>query len=374
MFSTKYTTHRIDDVSGQQVYKPGVFFEILIDIIFGKSHIFHLDNNGHIYEYPFLAISNWREAFTKTQSPFFGCFVYPIGWLMVKMVKAFGGLQAEWGVLFALFVTSLMVRLITLSFTFKSQLNQDKMQMLQAKQATIQAKYKQTKDPAAKRQAQTEIMQLYRSQGLSPFGPILNSFLALPFLVAMYTVVRATQALKLAHVGQIFLVRGVWHQVTNGYPVYLTLLFVYFPLQLVSNFLPTLLVWKRRAHMSHEQKKAQNKQLIIQGVIPVVFLFVAANIAAGVAIYWIFSSVIQIGQVLFFHWLRIYRKQHQQAKHARVIKSSKVPIMGGMATKRSRAARRASTRALSPLTKTKTHLTLHRNRRNHPDASDEREH
>lgn len=73
--------------------------------------------------------------------------------------------------------------------------------------------------------------------------------------------------------------------ITHGHLIYLVLLFVYLPMQLVSMFLPTLLAMKRNRITTLEQKKARRKQLIIQGVIGVVFFFVALSIAAGVAIY-----------------------------------------------------------------------------------------
>lgn len=80
------------------------------------------------------------------------------------------------------------------------------MQLMQIKQAEIQAKYKGSKDSAAKQKQQMEMMQLYRKEGVSPLSTIGSSFLSIPFLIAMYTVVRATRELKMATIGQISLI------------------------------------------------------------------------------------------------------------------------------------------------------------------------
>ncbi|RUO86483.1 membrane protein insertase YidC [Spiroplasma endosymbiont of Megaselia nigra] len=308
MMVPKYGTAQILDVSGQKVYKPGVFFEIILgyDNV-GKEHFFHFEN-GQLYEYPYLAIRTWSDAFVKTSSPFYGCFVFPVAWILVNLIYGFGGLDNGAGIIGALFLTSLIVRLITLMFSWKAQRNQDKMQLMQIKQAEIQAKYKGSKDPAAKQKQQMEMMQLYRKEGVSPLSTIGSSFLSIPFLIAMYTVVRATRELKIATIGQISLIEKPWDMITSGNYVYLSLLFVYLPIQILSMILPTILNLRKTRVITKEQKKARKRQFIMQGVMIVVFFVVTISIASGVAIYWIFSAFIQILQTLGFHFLRVKKR------------------------------------------------------------------
>ncbi|WP_114565557.1 membrane protein insertase YidC [Spiroplasma phoeniceum] len=308
MMVPKYGTAQILDVSGQKVYKPGVFFEIILGYAnVGKEHFFYFEN-GQLYEYPYLAIRTWSDAFVKTSSPFYGCFVFPVAWILVNLIYGFGGLDNGAGIIGALFLTSLIVRLITLMFSWKAQRNQDKMQLMQIKQAEIQAKYKVSKDPAAKQKQQIEMMQLYRKEGVSPLSTIGSSFLSIPFLIAMYTVVRATRELKMATIGQISLIEKPWDMITSGNYVYLTLLFVYLPIQILSMILPTILNLRKTRVITKEQKKARKRQFIMQGVMIVVFFVVTISIASGVAIYWIFSAFIQILQTLGFHFLRVKKR------------------------------------------------------------------
>ncbi|AGM26599.1 inner membrane protein translocase component YidC [Spiroplasma syrphidicola EA-1] len=309
MMVPKYNYWTIMDATGQNVYKPGVFFEILVGLgaNIGKEHFFHVVN-GQLYEYGYLGIRTWAEAFTKTASPFYGFFVFPIAWLMVNLINGFGGLSNGAGIIGAIFLTSLLVRLITLMFSWKAQKNQDKMQLMQIKQAEIQAKYKNSNDPAAKQKQQMEMMQLYRKEGVSPLSTIGASFLSIPFLIAMFTVVKATRDLKIASIGQISLIEKPWDMIQSGNFIYLLLLLVYLPIQIVSMILPTILNLRKTKVISKEQKKARKRQFIMQGVMIIVFFVVTITIAAGVTIYWIFSAFIQILQTLAFHFIRIHRK------------------------------------------------------------------
>ncbi|UZQ29597.1 MAG: membrane protein insertase YidC [Spiroplasma phoeniceum] len=314
MMVPKYGTAQILDVSGQKVYKPGVFFEIILGYVnVGKEHFFHFEN-GQLYEYPYLAIRTWSDAFVKTSSPFYGCFVFPVAWILVNLIYCFGGLDNGAGIIGALFLTSLIVRLITLIFSWKAQRNQDKMQLMQIKQAEIQAKYKGSKDPTAKQKQQMEMMQLYRKERVSPLSTIGSSFLSIPFLIAMYTVVRATRELKMATIGQISLIEKPWDMITSANYVYLALLFVYLPIQILSMILPTILNLRKTRIITKEQKKARKRQFIMQGVMIVVFFVVTISIASGVAIYWIFSAFIQILQTLGFHFLR-FKKRSKKNKN-----------------------------------------------------------
>ncbi len=329
MYQPKYTVSTVTDMSGNKIFSPGVSFEIIINSLgdwSSKNHWFQVDNNGNMVEYAFNPISSWGQAFTVTSSPFYGFFVYPISWILVGFISLFSthnekGLDpnsASYGVsaIFAIFFTSLIIRGITLAFTWKTQINQEKMQGLQSKQAEIQEKYKHSSDPSAKQKQQIELMGLYKKEGISPMSSLATSFLSMPFLFAMFSVVRATHALKVATVGKITLVEVPFEQIKQGNWIYLTLIVIYLPLQITSMLLPMILqMFKKKPKLeSEQQKKARKKQLIMQIVFMVVFLFVVFNIASGVAIYWIFSSTFQIIQTLGFHYLKETRVSRLKKK------------------------------------------------------------
>jgi len=113
--------------------------------------------------------------------------------------------------------------------------------------------------------------------------------------------------------------------VTHGQPVYLALLAVYLPLQIVSMLLPTFLQYRRQkgTALPEAQKKARRRNLIIQVVMIVVFIFVVASIASGVAIYWIISSSFQICQTLGFHWYNQHKRQKGSQERERRLRQEK---------------------------------------------------
>lgn len=316
MFVSKFQSFQIKDLTGDKVFRPGVFFEILVGQTSqqGKSHFFNLDDKGDLYEYSYLAISNWVEAFTKTVSPFYGCFVYPTAWLLTILMNAFGGLESGVAVLFSIMLTAFIVRFFTLLLSWNAQKNQEKMQLVQVKQADIQAKYKNSNDPMAKQRQQMEIMNLYKKENINPLATIMTGFLSAPFLFAVYTVVRSVRQLRVASIGQINLIENPAEMIKQGEWIYLSLLAVYLPTQSVSVLLPMLLNTKATKKANADQKRAKRKQLIMQIVFIFVFFFISLTVASGVTIYWIFAGLWTIGQTLAFHFLKLRRKSKIKVK------------------------------------------------------------
>ncbi|MBY7704367.1 YidC/Oxa1 family membrane protein insertase [Vibrio harveyi] len=102
----------------------------------------------------------------------------------------------------------LIIRVLTLLMGFKSQINQHKMQDIQLKVAEIQDKYKNKKDMQSRQKQQAEIQAAYQREGMSQFSSLAGSFAPLPFLFAIYAIVRSTRSLKIATLGPIALIEG----------------------------------------------------------------------------------------------------------------------------------------------------------------------
>ncbi|KNG79025.1 membrane protein insertase YidC [Mycoplasma sp. HU2014] len=325
MYQSQYTVNQIVDMTGKSVYAPGVSFEIVLNSL-GESgekvHHFAMQN-GKLIEYGYNSINSWGEAFSKTESPFYGFFVYPTAWVLSGLIKLFSGTlnpslddktQLSYGIssVASIFLTVLIIRVLTLLMGFKSQINQHKMQDIQLKVAEIQDKYKNKKDMQSRQKQQAEIQAAYQREGMSQFSSLAGSFAPLPFLFAIYAIVRSTRSLKIATLGPIALIEGPWQQITQGNYIYILIIGIYLPLQAISMLLPTLLQMKRQKAISltEAQKKARKKQLITQLVMMVVFVIVILSVATGVCIYWIFSSIFQIIQTYGFYK---YNEKHTKA-------------------------------------------------------------
>lgn len=331
MYQDPYLIQEVTDMTGRRVYMAGVSFEIITSSLGEKPSqnwaVIVSGLNGQQYAYN--VISSWGEAFSKTGSPFYGFFVYPTALLLNALIKGMSGtLNPELGdnsygiaVIFAILFTVIIIKSISLAFTWKSQVNQHKQQAFQLKQADIQAKYKGDKSPQARQKMSAEMSALQKREGFSPFSSMAGAFASMPFLFAIYAIVRSTKSLKIANVGLIALIEKPWSQLLNGDVIYLTLLAVYLPLQIVSMLLPLVLqsIKQKSITLTEAQRSSRKKQYIMQGVFAFVFIFVVASVASGVAIYWIFSSTYQIIQTLaFFFW-----NQHKANRSVQEVKRRK---------------------------------------------------
>lgn len=295
-----------------------VFFELLIgtDGIF-KHHVFHFDN-GIIYEYSFNGISTWGQAWAETKSPFYGLFVYPISWLLVNIAHGLSGTSSNYvksgALIFAIFFTTLIIKLVTLVFTFRAQQNQERMQAVQLKTAEIQAKYKYSRDPYAKQKMQMELMGIYKKEGINPVSSFIPMFLSIPFLTAMFIVIKSTTLLKISQIGLIKLIETPWSMITQGQWIYLVIVVVYLPIQLTSMLLPMFLNRSRQKVKTKESKAAMKKQFIIQTIFIVLFTGFVFATPSGVGIYWIISGGIQIIQTLGFHYYNKNKRNRYKRK------------------------------------------------------------
>jgi len=332
-----YSVQGIVDMTGSTVYVPGTSFEIITSILGQNGGQTFNGNGANIAEfgqYGYNIISNWGQAWTVTGSPFYGLFVYPLAVLLNAFIWLFNPkdhlnptISSEsrqaYGiaVMFAIIMIVIIIRVLTLSVSWKSQKNTAKMQEMQLKQAEIREKYKGKKDAASRQKQQMEMQALSKKEGISQFGGIASQFLTMPVLIAMLAVVRSSLSLKIASVGAISLIDQPWQSATNGEPVYISLILVYLPLQVFSMILPTLLqmINQKGQILTEAQKKARRRSFIIQGVTSVMFIFFVSSVASGVAIYWIFSSALQIVQTLGFHFYNKKKgKPGNQEKERRI--------------------------------------------------------
>ena len=103
----------------------------------------------------------------------------PFAWL----VRLFYNLTGSYGMAIILF--TLVLKLITLPFQMKSKKSMMRMSRMSGRLQEIQKKY-------AKNQAKQaeEMQKLYAEEGVSPMSGCLWSFLPLPILLALYSIIR----------------------------------------------------------------------------------------------------------------------------------------------------------------------------------------
>ena len=103
----------------------------------------------------------------------------PFAWL----VRLFYNLTGSYGV--ALILFTLVIKLIMFPFQIKSRKSMIRMNRLSGKQQEIQKKYANN---AAK--MNEEMQKLYQEEGVNPMSGCLWSFIPLPILIALYSIIR----------------------------------------------------------------------------------------------------------------------------------------------------------------------------------------
>lgn len=102
-----------------------------------------------------------------------------LGWCLAQIYSAVPNYAL------AIIILTVIIRLLLLPFGFKQIKSMQHMQALQPELKQLQKKYKNNKQ-----KLQEEQMQLYREAGVNPLGGCLPLLLTLPFLFAMYAVIR----------------------------------------------------------------------------------------------------------------------------------------------------------------------------------------
>ena len=102
-----------------------------------------------------------------------------LGWCLAQIYSAVPNYAL------AIIILTVLIRLALLPFGFKQIKSMQHMQALQPELKQLQKKYKNNKQ-----KLQEEQMKLYREAGVNPLGGCLPLLLTLPFLFAMYAVIR----------------------------------------------------------------------------------------------------------------------------------------------------------------------------------------
>jgi YidC/Oxa1 family membrane protein insertase len=203
----------------------------------------------------------------------FGIF----SWLAVPLLRALkstNGYTHNFG--WAIVILTILINAVMFPLRHKSMVSMRKMQKIQPEIKAIQAHYSKLKatDPA-RQKMNAEMMNLYREKGVNPASGCLPMLLTMPVLFGFYEML-----------GQAIEVRGapwvLWiHDLSRHDPYYV---------------LPVLMgltmFWQQKMTPSTVDP-AQQKMMLIMPVVFTVFFLWAPS---GLALYFLLSNLLAIGQ------------------------------------------------------------------------------
>ena len=217
--------------------------------------------------------------------------VLPFSWLIVPMLNLlhfFNGIVHNYGV--AIILLTLVVKAITWPLQSFANRSGKRMQAVAPKLKELQAKYKDQPE-----KLQTETFALYRDYGVNPFGGCLPALVQMPVFFSLYFMLQNAVELR----GQSFL----WvHDLTQPDTIWSHALpfvipFSSTPVTWCSTPLPLMVTGLTMVMMRMTPQMGDPAQAKMVQFMPLVFLFIFYNFAAGLSLYYVINNAVSIIQI-----------------------------------------------------------------------------
>lgn len=230
----------------------------------------------------------------------FNVFVWPIAQL-INLVAKYS--DAGMGII----VVTILLNFGIAAMSIKSQVGQQKMQLIQPEMQRIQAKYAGKTDQASRMRMATETQALYKKYDINPFGSIVTMFIQLPIIFAVYHAVMRANAVNTGTFLGINLMKTPMEGIASMNWAIITIFVLMAITQFLSMKLPQILQKRRKAKLKIKTKDYANPKnkkndnlmgsmnTFLYVNLAVVILF-AINWPIGMSFYWLVSSFTRIIQ------------------------------------------------------------------------------
>ena len=198
-------------------------------------------------------------------------------WILVRIHSL--GLSYGWSII----VLTLIVRLLFYPATAKANSSMKKMQLVQPKLQALKEQYKD--DPQL---MNAKMMELYRTEGVNPFGGCLPLLLQLPVFIALYTTLDGAVELR-----QV----PFWWSPDLAGPdtvCHIPLYFYDLPVNPLVIIMTVLMVIQQ--HITPMGGDPMQKKMMMW--MPVVMLLLFYDLPSGLTLYWSVSNIFSIIQLL----------------------------------------------------------------------------
>ena len=220
-----------------------------------------------------------------------------VSWINIILVIPMFDLFTSWGmhIGWVILLMTLVIKLIILPFVFVSYKSSAKMRALKPQIDAINEKY-----PAEKMQErQQATMQLYQQAGVSPMSGCLPMLFQFPVLMAMFWFLPTAIELRgksLFWADDLSTYDAVFHWGTN-IPLLGDHLSLFCLLMTIANLGYTFITMQSQA--TDPNMKFMKYMMY---AMPLMFLFIFNDYAAGLSFYYLVSLFITIIQTMIFRW------------------------------------------------------------------------
>ena len=242
-------------------------------------------------------------------------FLQPITNILIKIFMAFYNFvtgmmydpsnmtpaQIGTGLVLAVFLITLLVRLLILPLTIKQMKSTAKMQEVQPLVKKVQEKYKGNPE-----KANMEVMKIYKENKVSMSGGCLPLLIQMPILFALYDVFRSVGVEP-----QFQNASFLWiHQLSGHDPLYILPV-----LSGLTTYLSSYLMQKGSGSGENSPVPMGTMNIVMGCMLG----FMSLRFPALLVIYWITGNVIQIVQTYFLIILPKKRKMVKASSESNVI-------------------------------------------------------
>ena len=249
----------------------------------------------------------------------------PLGWpifrwintlIIIPVFTLLGSFISNYGII--ILILTIFIKLILFPFTYKSLMSQARMRLLAPEIKAINDKYPGNEN-AMKRQQET--MALYSRAGANPLSGCLPMLLQMPILVAMFWFFPSAIELR----GESFLWAKdlsapdaiiSWHTnipfISSTFGNHVSLFCL---LMTITNIIYT------RVTMQTQNSSGMPGMKWMMYLMPVMFLFIFNNYAAGLSYYYFLSLLITIIQTYIFR--KVVSEEKMRAEMAAAAKKPK---------------------------------------------------
>ena len=206
----------------------------------------------------------------------------------------------------AIIATTIFLKVILIPLSKKQIQSQKKLQDLQPKIKEIQAKHKDNKEKQTK-----ALMEFYKKNKTNPFSGCLPLIVQLIFLIAIYRIL-----LNISAAGLNIEAGDLYSFVSNPGKInhlFLGIVDMAKPSPVLAVLAAASQYWQTKIMMAKNQKKQESlkkdsdgkpdfaqimsKQMLYLG--PLLTLFIGIKFAAGLALYWLVSTLFMIFQQMY---------------------------------------------------------------------------
>jgi YidC/Oxa1 family membrane protein insertase len=195
----------------------------------------------------------------------FGVIARPLVWLLHFLYQY----VHNYGI--AIIILTILIKLVFYPLSQKSYKSMSKMKEVQPKLAKLKEKFKDDKARLNK-----EMMDLYRTHKVNPFGGCLPMVVQIPVFFALYRALMV--AIELRHAPFFFWITDL----SAKDPYYVTPLIMGATMFLQQKMTPTA------------GGDAMQAKLML--FMPIIFTFMFLNFPSGLVLYWLVNNILSIGQ------------------------------------------------------------------------------